>query len=104
MSLEEPAPIELLSLIICCIPERPENSALASTTSFTLSAALSLSSTTVRIPQISCFSVGTDENRNGLQGIQEGKQLLLLFRTQLVELSGYVLRLTPMAIDRFLER
>ena len=39
-----------------------------------------------------------------LQGIQEREQLLLLCRTQLVELSGYVLRLTPMAIDRLLER
>lgn len=59
-----------------CIPERPDDSAL----------------------------VGTDENRSGLQGIQEGKQLLLLGGTQLAELSGYVLRLTPMAIDRLIQR
>ena len=58
----------------------------------------------VRIPQISCLRVGTYENRNGLQGIQERKQLLLLCGTQFAKLSGYVRRLTPMAIDRLLQR
>jgi hypothetical protein len=53
---------------------------------------------------VSCLISLPIGNRNGLQGIQERKQLLLLCWTQLAELPGYVLRLTLMAIDRLLQR